>query len=118
MGNQIHLRKNHVQQGEPSRRGISNRQNGLAAELAFLKTHPGAKRDPHGAHGDFIYRGRRYEVKYGTSPATGPQRGATVVRYYRKGGKLVRITEDDARLLKNAKSRASWADRKARGRPR
>lgn len=117
MGNYPHLRKNNVRAGEPSSRGITNRKNGLAAERAFVRDHPGAKRDPHGSHGDFIFKGKRYEVKYGTSPPTRPQGGAIVVRYYRRGGRMIEITADEARLIKNAKARESWAGRRQRGRP-
>ena len=53
----------------------------------------------------------------GRPPRRGPRGGAIVVRYYRRGGRMIEITADEARLIKNAKARESWAGRRQRGRP-
>ena len=109
-------RKNKTRPGEPTRRAKTNRRNGLAAEAAFKRAHPGAVRAAPGGRADFRWRGRRFEVKYGTARPLDKQMGSTVVRYVRRGGRMVRITAAQSRDLKNQGARKNYkrATRRAR----
>lgn len=92
--------------GEPNARGRTNQMNGAAAERAFQRANPSAKKT--GPSSDFLMPdGTHVEVKYGTSGVLERQKrkGVKVVRYYRKGGKMVRISEAEAREIKNRQGR-------------
>lgn len=98
-------RKYNTQAGEPAKRGKRNQSNGAAAEAAFERAHPTAKRT--GPASDYLLNGRHVEVKYGTSGVLDRQKkkGVKVVRYYRKGGRMVRITDEEAREIKARQQR-------------
>ena len=81
--------------------------DGAAAERAFQRANPSAKKT--GPSSDFLMPdGTHVEVKYGTSGVLERQKrkGVKVVRYYRKGGKMVRISEAEAREIKNRQGSA------------
>lgn len=104
-------RQYHARPGEPKRRSKRNQTHGRGAEAAFKKSNPGAKRK--GWTSDFMVKGKRVEIKYGTSPVRPKQKGRKVVRYVHKNHKkYVKITKEQARLLRNANARRQYHKKK------
>ena len=108
-------RKNRTTPGEPTRRARRNRANGIAAENAFKRTHPGAVRVGPGGRADYKWRGHTYEVKYGTARPLAKQSGAHRVQYARKGGRMVRISVRESLNIKNRAAKVNNKRARRRG---
>lgn len=97
--------------GEPKRRSKTNQMHGRGAEAAFKRANPKAKRK--GWTSDFSVNGKRIEVKHGTAAVRPKQKGRKVVRYiHKKHKKYVKISDKQARLIRNANARKQYHRKK------